>query len=141
MAPIAVRLKTIAILKDWLPQPVAAGLASSPLSAQVENGEAKSVRVVRIETPPVLDGRLDNPAWAQAVAVDDLHEVYPDEYESPSRDTAVYVVYDDDALYVGARMYEEPGETNALILRQGAPVADDRFGLMLDPFNNARSGF
>lgn len=141
MVPIAVRLKTIAILKDWLPLPVAVALASSPLSAQVENGEAKSVRVVRIETPPVLDGRLDDPAWAQAVAVDDLHEVYPDEYESPSRDTVVYVVYDDDALYVGARMYEEPGETNALILRQGAPVADDRFGLMLDPFNNARSGY
>ena len=141
MVPIAVRLKTIAILKDWLPLPVAVALASSPLSAQVENGEAKSVRVVRIETPPVLDGRLDDPAWAQAVAVDDLHEVYPDEYESPSRATVVYVVYDDDALYVGARMYEEPGETNALILRQGAPVDDDRFGLMLDPFNNARSGY
>ena len=135
------RSKTIATRRDWLSLACLVALASPPLSAQVEDRGKKSVRVVRIETPPVLDGRLDDPAWTHAVAVDDLHEVYPDEYEPPSRETLVYVVYDDDALYVGARMFDEPGEINALILRQGAPVDDDRFGLMLDPFNNARSGY
>ena len=135
------RSKSTATLKDWLSLAPLAALASTPLSAQVEDGGRKSVRAVRIDTPPVIDGRLDDPAWTQAIAVDDFYEVYPDEYDAPSRETIVYVVYDDDALYVGARMFDEPGEINALNLRQGAPVDDDRFGLMLDPFNNARSGY
>ena len=32
---------------------------------------------------PVIDGRLDEAVWEQALIVDDLHRISPREYEAP----------------------------------------------------------
>src|SRR5690606_34739266 len=50
---------------------------------------------------------------------------------------------DDDALYVGARLYDrEPDRITARILRQGSEVfGDDWFSLIIDPFHDRRSGY
>jgi hypothetical protein len=37
-----------------------------------EEGERKSFIITRTESPPVIDGRLDDPAWLQAAIVDDF---------------------------------------------------------------------
>lgn len=103
----------------------------------------KSVRIVRTATPPVIDGKLDEEAWALAARVDDFHEIQPTEYAPAGERTVVYVMYDSDALYIGARLYDrEPSEVTARILRQGEQVfGDDWFSVMIDPFNDKRSGY
>lgn len=105
--------------------------------------DTKVVRAVRAATPPVIDGRLDDPIWANAAMVEDLHEIKPDEFTEPSEKTLVYLLYDDEALYVGARLYDrEPREVRASVMRQGASVVpDDTFVVMLDPFDRGRSGY
>jgi hypothetical protein len=97
----------------------------------------------RIETPPVIDGRLDEAVWQQAVVIDDIHQIRPHEYAAPTERTLFYVMYDKDNLYVGARSwYSEPEKMTAHILRQGAELlTEDRIAVILDPFNDKRSGY
>jgi hypothetical protein len=103
----------------------------------------KSVRMVRAERPPVIDGVLDEAEWAGAALVDNLHQVTPIEYAEPYERSEIYLLYDDDALYIGARLYDtDPEQITAQNLRQSDSIAqDDRFYVTLDPFNNRRSGY
>ena len=106
-------------------------------------GDEKLARIPRVDEPPLIDGRLDDAVWSQATVIDDLHQVTPVEYAQPTERTVVYVLYDHDTLYVGARMFDrEPELINARVLRQNQPIGpDDRFFVHLDPFGNRRSGY
>jgi len=104
----------------------------------------KSATLVRTPTPPVIDGVLDDAVWQRAAVIDDLHQVRPVEYAQPSERTEIYVLYDDDALYIGARMYmRDPSLITANVLRQydSQMMQDDTLFVTLDPFNSRRSGY
>jgi hypothetical protein len=120
-----------------------AALIAAPSLAQPSPDEAKGVRVQRAAEPPVIDGDLAEEIWQRAPVIDDFHQVTPVEFDAPSERTEVYVLYDRDALYVGARLFDRaPQLINARILRQGQPIgSDDRFFVHIDPFNNRRSGY
>ena len=112
--------------------------------AQSNRGaEEKSVRIVRTDTAPVIDGLLEQDIWSRAARVDDFHEVEPDEYDEPAEATEVYLLYDDTHLYVAARLLDaQPQKITAQILKQGSDVEnDDYFGVILDPFLDRRSGY
>lgn len=121
-------------------------LTSPPVrsqSAVVAGGEEKSVHIFRTTSPPVIDGLLDEPEWATAATVDDLHEIQPTEYAEASERTVIYLMYDDNAIYIGARLYDsEPALITDRILRQGEQVfGDDWFSVLLDTFHDRRSGY
>jgi hypothetical protein len=120
--------------------PTAASLAQESVP---EGGREKSVRIVRTATPPVIDGKLDDEAWQLAAQIDDFHEIQPTEYAPPGERTLVYLTYDADAIYIGARLYDrDPSQITARILRQGDRVfGDDWFSVLIDPFNDKRSGY
>lgn len=103
----------------------------------------KSVRMVRADIPPAIDGVLEEDVWSDAAIIDDLHEIQPTEYAPPSEPTLILLLYDDDALYVGARLFDsEPGLITDRIMRQGASVfGDDWFEVALDSFHDRRSGY
>jgi hypothetical protein len=60
-----------------------------------------SLRAVRVHTPPVLDGRLDDPAWLLSAETTDFTQQAPYDGKPPSEHTTLRVVYDEEALYVG----------------------------------------
>jgi hypothetical protein len=101
------------------------------------------MRAVRTDTPPVINGRLDDAVWGTAGIVEDLHQIFPTEYAEPSERTTIYLLYDQENLYIGARMWDdEPDEVTAQILRQGDVLGnDDVFAVLLSPFNDKRSGY
>ena len=112
-------------------------LSTTPVVAQ------KQVRAVRVATPPVIDGRLDDAVWQQAEPITDFHQIRPGNQTEPSERTEVYVVYDDDAMYIAARMYDsEPHLIAAPVIRHGQGMgSDDRLVVILDPFNTQRTGY
>lgn len=105
--------------------------------------EDKVVRIVRTTGEPRLDGVLDDAIWAEAAMFDDLHQYEPVDHGVASERTVVYVAYDDDNLYVAARLYDRDPE--AITARQmvvGQSLRwDDSFAIYLDPFNNKRTGY
>ena len=123
---------------------LAAALLCAGAAAQDGPGSAqKTVQVVRTATAPVIDGVVGEAEWANAARIDDLHQIQPQEYAPPSERTEVLVLYDDDALYIAARLYDSaPEQITAQNLRQNDNIGDDdRFFVTLDPFNSRRSGY
>lgn len=112
------------------------------LCAGVLAAAEKSVTAVRTETPPVIDGVLDDPAWANGVVTDRFTQKDPVENGEPSGRTEVIVLYDDNALYVGARMFDAaPDSIIARLVRRDVDTESDLFGVYLDPFFDRRSGY
>jgi hypothetical protein len=103
----------------------------------------KSVTIVRTDTAPVIDGVLDDAVWANAALIDNLHQVNPVEYAQPSERTEIWLLYDDNALYIAAKMYSsEPDEITANQMRQNGNITqDDTLFVTLDPFNTQRGGY
>ncbi|MDH3419334.1 MAG: carbohydrate binding family 9 domain-containing protein, partial [Gammaproteobacteria bacterium] len=112
--------------------------------AAAQDAPAKTIRAVRVDTPPVIDGLLDDPVWAQAEPISDFVQVRPTDGGPPSETTEVYLLYDDDTLYVGARLGDsDPDQIAANTMRHnvGLGRTDDRLVLILDPFNTRRGGY
>jgi hypothetical protein len=118
-------------------------LVASPAFGQSPGGADKRVTAVRTDERPVLDGRLDEPLWQRAAVISDFHEVSPNEFEPPSESTRFYVIYGQDALYIGAELFDrEPEQIVARVMRQGDfSEGEDGLSIILDTFNNGRSGY
>jgi len=102
------------------------------------------LRIVRLDIAPHIDGILDEAMWEQATPIDDLRQVEPIEYAAPGERTEVRVFYTEDALYVGARLYQDPARVTANILKQGSDNKiweDDWFGFDIDPWNARRNAY
>ncbi len=123
----------------WL----AAGQTIAQSPAELDALLNKTTHIVRTEMAPVIDGALDEDAWESAVRVDDFYESQPDEYVEASEYTEFLLMYDEDNLYIGIRASDsEPELVLATDLRQGDRYTQgDWAGVMIDPFNNKRSGF
>jgi len=113
------------------------------VAAQMVDAAGKRIDAFMVDEPPVLDGVLDDDAWAFATAITELHQVEPEEFGDPSEETTFLVVYTRDALYVAARFRDrEPDKISARILRQGDwSWGEDSFSVMIDPLNQGRSGY
>ncbi len=65
-------------------------------------GEPPAAEALKLEAPPVLDGRLDEACWESARPLADFH-VFKDEAGRRADDTEVRLAYDDAWLYLGIR--------------------------------------
>src|SRR6267378_5353848 len=84
-----------------------------------------------------VDGKLDEPAWAKAGVADQFTQRDPNEGQPVSERTEVRVLIGDDALYVGARLYDrEPGKIRRRLVRRDEDLASDYFALLLDSYHD-----
>ena len=92
---------------------------------------------------PVIDGVLDDAVWARATRIDDLHQFQPIDHGEPSEKSEFLISYDEDFLYVGARLYDsDPAAISARQLVQGKTLKfDDAIEFLLDPFGTRRTGY
>ncbi|PYP06451.1 MAG: hypothetical protein DMD27_04815 [Gemmatimonadetes bacterium] len=103
---------------------------------------ARTMTAVRIEHPPVLDGKLDDPAWHEAKGVGGFIETDPREESSPAESTTVMIVYDDAAVYVGARLYDaEPARISRRLGRRDDDTQSDMFYVDFDSYHDHRTAF
>jgi hypothetical protein len=94
---------------------------------------ATPLPALRILEPVVIDGRLDDAAWAAARPVADFRQVSPDDGAVGSEKTEVRLLYDDKALYVGFRCFDsDPARIVARLARRDEDTASDRVDVALD---------
>src|SRR6185503_9688061 len=85
----------------------------------VARKEARAVKIGSGTSAPRLDGRLDDPIWSVATFFSDLTAKEPVEGAAPRVATRVALAYDEDALYVAARMQSErPGDIPVVVSRR-----------------------
>lgn len=65
-------------------------------------GPQKTINVKRADTPPRIDGVIED-VWLTADSADDFVQAIPDEGSPPTERTVVYVLQDDANLYVAFR--------------------------------------
>jgi hypothetical protein len=88
-----------------------------------------------------LDGRLDEPVWAAAPVYSQFWQMDPEEGKPASQRTDVRVLYDDEFLYVGVRLFDT-GKIIARLGRRDMDLGDsDWFGLMLDSYHDHHTAF
>src|SRR5688500_2291879 len=95
---------------------VAMGAATLPAAQELAKApvEAREFRAVRVAKPPSIDGNLDDEAWSLAPEITGFTQRDPDEGKPATEATVVKVVYDDDAIYFGARMDDSKPVTTLL---------------------------
>jgi hypothetical protein len=110
------------------------------LSAQPSPSDKKVV-AVRTSEPIHIDGIFTESVWQRAGTTGFL-QLEPVEGAQPTERTEVWVAYDDDAIYVAARMYDSaPDSIFAYLIRRDREVESDRFLLYLDPYHDRRTGY
>ena len=100
----------------------------------------RTARALRAETPPRLDGVLDEEIWLRAPVHEGFTQSDPDNGEPASVRTTFQVAYDDDALYIAGVCYDDPDSVSARLARRDEWRERDFFEVSLDPHHDHQTG-
>ncbi|MEM7231544.1 MAG: DUF5916 domain-containing protein [Planctomycetota bacterium] len=102
-----------------------------------------SLRAVRVETGPTIDGRMDDDAWKSAPIGGPIPQYVPKMGVPMTEPTEFRVVYDDEAIYVGVWCFDsEPDKIRARVMTRDADLfVDDYLIVVLDTFLDRRNGY
>jgi hypothetical protein len=115
-------------------------LGASPAPAQTSNDNGrKQAQAIRVANGAIrVDGRLDERAWGDVAPVSDFVQKEPVEGGAPTDRMEVRFAYDDNALYVGARMFSSEPIQSPLGRRDDGDQAE-HFLVSLDTYLDRRT--
>jgi hypothetical protein len=89
-----------------------------------------------------FDGRLTEPVWINAPAVDNFTQRELNFGKPSTEPTKVAVIYDKLALYIGVWSYQSPDKITAKFLQRDFDFnTEDNFEVIISPFNDKRNGY
>lgn len=91
-----------------------------------------------------IDGNLNEPAWENASTASDFVMLEPDNGKAIPQEkrTNVKVLYDNDAIYIGAILYDdEPNKILKEISQRDNFGTSDLFGVFINGFNDGQQDF
>jgi len=74
---------------------------------QAQNEEIKQLKAIKNGKPPKIDGKLTEKTWGKAATATNFYQIRPYSDKEPSYKTEVKIIYDDQAIYVGAIMHDD----------------------------------
>ena len=102
----------------------------------------KQIHALRVNSPIKIDGIMNEPEWQNAELVDSFTQVTPDAGAPATHLTTVRVLYDDEAMYVGAHCYMPPELVSRVLSQRDRYNSNtDYFSLMLDTYHDQLNGF
>ncbi|WP_250435845.1 DUF5916 domain-containing protein [Hanstruepera flava] len=104
--------------------------------------EKKVLNISKTSTPPKIDGILDDAVWINTEeAATDFVQFRPEMgiKETPETRTVVKITYDDDAIYVGAYLYDDPSKIMRQFTSRDNFGQSDFFGFILNPNNDGQN--
>jgi hypothetical protein len=107
----------------------------------IANDKKQSIATKALNTI-VIDGVLNENEWQSASKANQFIQTEPFNGKSATFDTHVYVLYDDNALYIGALILDPSPDSIAQELRSRDIIGQaDYFGVKIDPFNDGLNAF
>lgn len=89
-----------------------------------------------------VDGRLDDPVWVEARFVSEFHQKEPVQDAEPSDRMEVAIAYDDEAIYVGARMFGEYATSpGPVATRRDTEGTAERIAVFFDTYHDRRTAY
>jgi len=103
---------------------------------------AYATRIVRSSGTIHIDGKLDEAIWSQARPATQFYQTAPHEGEPATERTDVRIAFDDDAIYIGARLFDsEPGGVRGQLARRDASTEADLFEVAFDSYHDHNTSF
>ena len=103
-----------------------------------------TVRALRLQAPPSLDGVLGEAVYAQAPPISGFIQQLPDEGAPATERTEVWVLYDAEHVYVAARCWDSTPEAqwiaNEMQRDSFQLINNDWFSVAFDTFYDRRNG-
>jgi hypothetical protein len=115
--------------------------------ARAQSGQQRIVNVPGAGLPTIhaarlagsihIDGRLDEAGWNAATPATEFTQLDPDEGKPASERTEVRILIGEDALYIGARLFDsEPGKVRGRLARRDDPTSSDLFEVFIDSYHD-----
>ncbi|MBA3269508.1 MAG: carbohydrate binding family 9 domain-containing protein [Acidobacteria bacterium] len=127
------------VVIDGSPAPVA------PETITRDARNRATVRAIKLASPLVMDGKLDDEVYQTNKPFGGFLQVVPKYGVESTERSDVWVTYDEDNIYVSCRCWDEapPDKWIANELRRDTNQLrqNDHFGVMFDTFYDRRSGF
>ena len=134
------RLAKSPLLIGWA---LTASLGSGAVDSARAQSFEKTAVAVRIQgESPRIDGSIDEAVWESAHRIADFVQKIPNEGTAPSVLTEVWILYDDDALYVAARLRRpDPEAIRTSVTRRDGESDAELFRISIDPYLDRRTGY
>jgi hypothetical protein len=108
----------------------------------IADPSAYRVVVPPFESPPKIDGVLDDSFWENAAILENFTQYEPVEGSEPTERTVVYMGYDANNLYIAVRCYDSnPKAVRACLTQRDQVMGDDEITVYLDTFNDKKRAF
>lgn len=118
--------------------------SAAPQAADLRDTPPPGVaRAVRAQpSAPRVDGRFDDPAWANAPVFTGFTQREPHDGQPSAERTEFRVVYTDEALYVAVRAFDShPDQIAAQLTRRDAGSPSDLLIVTIDSYRDRRTAF
>ena len=108
-----------------------------------EAQELRKFNAVRTDHSPKIDGELDDRVWKENKPASNFIEFkpLPGRLETEDRRTEVKIVYDNTAIYIGARMYDEPDSIFREVMPRDNLANSDFLGIVFDTYLDRINAF
>jgi hypothetical protein len=119
-------------------------------ASSVHSSDIPVAGAARRDSPVTVDGKLDDAAWQRATPITQFRQSRPNEGQPSALRTEVRVLYDNEALYVAAKLYEPEGakgiraplaRRDQLLAANGNngsfnSLTTDKVAIAIDPYHN-----
>lgn len=102
----------------------------------------KSIKAIRVDKPPVIDGHVTEPVWDEAFVVDEFYQREPAEGAPVSKKTEFLVCYDEHHIYFAVKCWDNPSDITAKEMARDVSLGnDDRIQIIIDTYLDGRNGY
>ena len=108
---------------------------------EADDAILRKIEAVEIDTPPKIDGKLDDLCWQQAARTGDFIQFEPQSGAPATQETKVYLLHDRNRLYVGFECFKDDMNTLAanLTRRDSFFFSDDHVEVLIDTYLDQRN--
>lgn len=112
------------------------------LSTGLFSQQRKQVEALRITTPLAIDGILNEDVYHQLEPAKDFLQLQPFNGRPAIQPSEVWFFFDDDALYVGAMLFDSAPDSIFNFLTERDNIgSSDYFGVYFDPYNQGQLAY
>jgi len=102
----------------------------------------KTIKAIRIDTPPTIDGYVNEKVWDEAFAVDEFYQREPYEGQPVSKKTIFLTCYDANNIYFAVKCWDDPDKITAKEMARDVSLGkDDRIQIIIDTYLDKRNGY
>ena len=113
---------------------------STSLYAQNINSK-KEIHATKTIEQITIDGKLNEPIWELSELASCFIQYFPEPGSPANKETQVKILFDDEALYIAAKLYDDMDEIAKNIAVRDEIGISDWFGVSFDTYMDGQNGF